>query len=518
MSSPTRTNLVAVLGLLLVVLYLSGDGLSQPTIEGLDGAHHVMDGVFFRDFYVDLPFDSLGAYPLDYYAQYPALGFIFWPPVYPMLEGLFFLLAGEISLFVSQLCMLFFACMAMCAGFYLLRPRLGLGLSCLALISLFGISEFIKYQNQVRLEVPTIAVGLWFLLSYQSLLSRAKPELWRLCCFSLLGATAIYTKQTAFPILLAVGVDLVLNRRQLLRQPRFLASGATLVLLLVPLALFTLKYGKSNIAQSLGSGTATIMEGYQSSARFSLESWLFYPSGLWEFVNPLILLLAALGAVLCLTLREFRRANTLWLAWAVCFYLAFSYFDNRTLRFAMLLYPPLVFLAAGALHQLLQLPRLAERRALFLGCLLVASGGLAVRNESRHVLAGFPDVDAVLAPLKIEGARGNLAYMGRFRQLFVYHFRREDPRREHHFLQADDILAGQPDLLEQLAKYRVQYILVESTQPEMLERLRSAPEGIQVRAEHELHSPRESLKLTLFEYTGELAPTMAAPPLKTKLL
>ena len=518
MLSHPRSNLAAVLGLLLVVLYLSWDGLSQPTIEGIDGAHHVMDGVFFRDFYVDLPFDSLGSYPFDYYAQYPALGFIFWPPVYPMVEGLFFLLAGEINLFVSQLCMLFFACMAMLAGFFLLRPRFGPGLSCLAMISLFGISEFIKYQNQVRLEVPTIAVGLCFLLSYQGLLSRAKPEYWRLCCFSLLGAIAIYTKQTAFPILLAVCLDLLLHRRQLLRQPRFLASGAALVLLLVPLALFTLKYGKSNIAQSVGSGTATIMEGYESAARFSLESWLFYPSGLWEFVNPLILLLAVLGSVLCITQREFRRANTLWLAWAACFYLAFSYFDNRTLRFTVLLYPPLVFLAAGALQWLLQLPRLAAKRTLILGCLLLASGGLALRNESRHVLAGFRDVGAVMAPLKIEAARGNLAYLGRFRQLFVYHFRKEDPRREHHFLQADDILSGQPELLEQLSKYRVQYILVESTQLEMLERLRAAPEGIRVHAEHELHSPRESLKLTIFEFTGELAPTMAAPPLKTKLL
>jgi 4-amino-4-deoxy-L-arabinose transferase-like glycosyltransferase len=91
----------------LVPLLVSWYTLHNQSIEGLDQAHHIMDGMFFRDLIVDHPFSHLKDYGLHYYTQYPALGFKFWPPFFPLIEGLFLLVFG-MHIVVARWCLLAF--------------------------------------------------------------------------------------------------------------------------------------------------------------------------------------------------------------------------------------------------------------------------------------------------------------------------------------------------------------------------------------------------------------------------
>ena len=52
----------------LIPLLVSWYTLHNQNIEGLDQAHHIMDGMFFRDLIVDHPFSHLKDYGLHYYA------------------------------------------------------------------------------------------------------------------------------------------------------------------------------------------------------------------------------------------------------------------------------------------------------------------------------------------------------------------------------------------------------------------------------------------------------------------
>src|SRR5678815_5209908 len=85
---------VAVLAILFCAVFvLSYHTLGMQTIEGLDPAHTIMDGLYFRDLIIDHPLNPI-SYTLSYYRQYPALGFLFWPPFFPFVLGLGFLVGG----------------------------------------------------------------------------------------------------------------------------------------------------------------------------------------------------------------------------------------------------------------------------------------------------------------------------------------------------------------------------------------------------------------------------------------
>src|SRR5689334_2773985 len=87
-------RILPYIGIAVAALILSLPSIGTTKIDDLDSAHHIMDGIFFRDVIVDLPVAHPFHYTLDYYKKYPALGFLFWPPFFPAVEGIAFLLGG----------------------------------------------------------------------------------------------------------------------------------------------------------------------------------------------------------------------------------------------------------------------------------------------------------------------------------------------------------------------------------------------------------------------------------------
>ena len=80
-------NLLALVTILACVIVVSLPTVTSPDIDDLDSAHHLVDGYFFRDLIVDHPVSHLESYALGYYKQYPAMGFIFWPPFFRLFSG-----------------------------------------------------------------------------------------------------------------------------------------------------------------------------------------------------------------------------------------------------------------------------------------------------------------------------------------------------------------------------------------------------------------------------------------------
>ena len=121
-------NTLALAGLLTIVFLISQPSLFNPDIDDLDSAHHLMDGYFFRDLIIDHPVSHLPAYTLNYYKQYPALGFLFWPPVFPFVLGLFCLMGGA-HVLTARLCIAFFGLIFSFAFYAILRRRLSVWLA-----------------------------------------------------------------------------------------------------------------------------------------------------------------------------------------------------------------------------------------------------------------------------------------------------------------------------------------------------------------------------------------------------
>ena len=73
----------------------------------VDEAQHGVTGLFMADALRDFPVTHPVQYAYTYYAQYPAVAILHWPPLFYVFEGLSFLLLGP-SAMAARLAVLFF--------------------------------------------------------------------------------------------------------------------------------------------------------------------------------------------------------------------------------------------------------------------------------------------------------------------------------------------------------------------------------------------------------------------------
>jgi len=452
-------TLVLVLGVVLVSI----PGLITPQIEGLDGAHHIMDGVFFYDALRQFPVYDPVSFTFDYYKQYPALGFMFWPPLYPFFESLFFFAFG-LNLFAAQLSIL--ACSLLLAGsiYAISRTFVPRGLALITALCLTFSPSLFQYFNVVMLEIPTLL--MMCLCSWCYLQIRAH-SLWSnagyMQLLSLLAALSLYTKQTAFICLLAIAIDILLYHPKALRSRQTWLALLSFLVLATPLVLFTLKFGQANIQQSIGQNTQAIMASYQGIPRWTVNNWLYYPYKIYSALPLPISILGVLALTSCALSASFRRENFLWLTWIAVFYLFFSFFDNKSIRFVLLIFPPIYLLAFNALWFIAKSSVRPIKPSALAGFaslpLLYSIYSLLVPSVQLSTVQNTTDIIELASVDKIDG---NLLYLGHYRQVFVFDVRRLDTDMNVFVLQGEDLLATEHDPIEVLRKYRVRRIIVEN--------------------------------------------------------
>ena len=110
------------------------------------------------------------------------------------------MLFGGTNMVAAQLAIVCFSLLGAASAFYLLRDRLGPWVALAAVLCLFSLPQFIKYQNVLMLELPAITMGLLTLLLYQKLLVAGSVPWWRYSLFAVVGVASIYTKQTQFVV------------------------------------------------------------------------------------------------------------------------------------------------------------------------------------------------------------------------------------------------------------------------------------------------------------------------------
>src|ERR1039458_8205541 len=205
------TRLLPYLAIVIVVGVISTYAIGSTAIDGLDSAHHIMDGIFFRDLLVDQPLAHPIAYTLDYYRKYPALGFLYWPPLFPSIEGFAFLFTG-IDIRTSRACILCFGVILGIVFYRLLQRRHGSLYGFLGAILLVSTPLVASYLNQVMLEVPAIAMGLLTIAAYRRLATNEDAvRLREGILFAVVAAAAAYTKQTIVFVYAAIACDVLVH-------------------------------------------------------------------------------------------------------------------------------------------------------------------------------------------------------------------------------------------------------------------------------------------------------------------
>lgn len=308
-----------------------------------DSPRHALNGVFVADMLRDMPLHDPSGYAYAYYAKYPALTILFYPPLFYFFSAPFYWLFGVSHETALGAVFALYAIFAL-GSYRLFRFWLPPVFAALAAAALVLSPEIAFWGRQVMLEVPAFAPLIWSAVCFTSFRKTGKNS--RLYWASALLVLAMYTKISAAFIAPAYVLVLLIENRGLLRQRHVWIVGALSAIALVPLIVMTTKFGQANVQSVSGIADSEV-------SRLSISGWLWYVKQIPGQIGwPLSI--AALLAIIAACVGGFahRSGNSLergdlvfWYAWLLVGYAFFSAIDLKEARHSVFILPPLVFLA-----------------------------------------------------------------------------------------------------------------------------------------------------------------------------
>lgn len=335
-------------GLILLIIALFLGAPTGGDFYWSDAPRHALNGAFVKDFLVSAPWSDPSDFAYRYYAQYPALTILFYPPLFYVISAPFYALLGVshgTALFIVMLHYIAFTFGAWrLFSFWLPGWR-----SVAATVMLVASPEIAFWGRQVMLEVPAFAFLIWSTVFFT--LYRREGKAYMLYWSIALLVLAMYTKiSVAFMALAFVGTLLIERRTALLKDKHIWISGLLGVIALIPLVILTMKFGQANAQSVTGIADATV-------GRDSFSGWVWYLSQMPEQIGWFVCVAALFGLVTAVVGRRMittiKQGDWLfWGLWALCGYLFFSVIDLKEVRHSVFILPPVVMMASAMLLQL----------------------------------------------------------------------------------------------------------------------------------------------------------------------
>lgn len=386
-----------------------------------DETRHVMNGVFVRDLLVDRPLVHPLTYTYEYYAKYPALSIPHWPPLFYLVEALFFLIFG-ISVWASRLAILGFAVLG---AYFWYRIAERYGSRSRALLSAFVfcmLPIIMVFESVTMLEIPHVALCLGAIFFWLRWVEAERAvDLWALAGFVV---AAMLTSQSSIFLAVFLGLEFLLNLRfRLLRTWQVWAALLASVGIVVSWYLFSFRALTLSYQRAVGSEFQHVVNRW---------SVLFYLRKLPDQLGLVLLIFACIG-IGWSVVRGASRYRFL-LLWIVSAYLCFTLILEKEPRHIFIWLPPLVYFS------LLGVEALLPRRSwvwlaygaiglyFLVGAVRFQRPQLAgVENVARFVLAQ-PESDVVY-------------YQGNLNGAFVFYVRQLDPQKRHMVARDKQIVA-----------------------------------------------------------------------------
>lgn len=416
---------------LLIMVCVALMFFGAPTggaFEWSDAPRHALNGVFVKDALAALPFKDPAGYAYRYYAQYPALTILFYPPLFYFISAPFYAVFGvshNTALLAIAVHYLFFAW----GSWQLFRFWLGRWAACAAALMLVASPEIASWGRQVMLEIPAFAFLTWSAVMFTRY-RREQRIVWLYLAAALL-VLAMYTKISTCFMAAAFAGTLLAERRAALMRDRhtwFIVLLAGIAL--VPLLFITMKFGQANMQSVTGIADAAV-------SRTSISGWVWYlrqfPAQLgWPLAA--VAVIGAAFAVVRPRVQAMVRMDTLfWVLWFICGYLFFSAIDLKEPRHSIFILPPLV-LAAAMLLARLPAPGSAIALAALAGAVLLQT--LFMRPVL--YVKGYAESANVIAQHAPAGS--SVLFSGYRDGSFVFNMRSHEERRDLTVVRADKLL------------------------------------------------------------------------------
>ena len=412
-----------------------------------DAPRHALNGVFVKDLFSAAPFSDPAGFAYSYYAQYPALTILLYPPLLYFISAPFYALFGvseSTALLVVGLHYIAFAC----GSWKLFRFWLPPWQAAAAAAMLAIAPEIAFWGRQVMLEIPAFAFMVWSAVFFTRYRRELRPLFLYVAAFLLV--LAMYTKLTACFLAPVYAATLIGERKTLAIRDRHTWIVLLLsIVSLIPLFFITVKFGQANVQSVTGIADAV-------ASRKTFAGWIWYaqqfPAQLgWPLVA--VCLLAAMAAALKKTMGGMSRQDFLfWLFWLIAGYLFFSAVDLKEARHSVFLLPPLVLASALFLARL-PVPWFS---AIALALLTLAVVIETVMFRPVFYVRGYAEAAEFIAKAAPQDSK--ILFSGYRDGSFVFNMRGREDRRDLSVIRADKLLlsvavrrelgVGQKDLSE----------------------------------------------------------------------
>ena len=157
--------------LLVMIVYVSlvCIGITNSSFADTDASRHALDGLYYHDLVVSIlsgemgiSFSNIYNFTTEQFLRYPAMGLLWWPPFFPFVEALFYMLFG-VSIVSAKLCIIFFGILGIVFWYFLVieifkKYKLKHSLAFFSSL-LFAIAPFIfRYSRTIMREVPATSL------------------------------------------------------------------------------------------------------------------------------------------------------------------------------------------------------------------------------------------------------------------------------------------------------------------------------------------------------------------------
>jgi hypothetical protein len=458
--SSRRRVLLLLLSLTLVTIVLLRGIHKGEFSENVDETVHACTGLYVASFLHDLPLRHPVEYTYRYYAQYPSLGIVMYPPAFYLIEGLAFFIFGP-SVVTARLTILVIALVGFFFWFKLVNELEDEYTAALSTVLLAFMPSVLNYAKTVMLDVPLmsfcIAASYFWIVYLRRGLSR--DLYWFAAFFSL----AFLTKQHAIYLVLWCPVTLaVLRKWERILNWKFGAAAVLSCLIVAPAYILQIVMNRS---------LALNLEG--TAANASMQ-WGYYWGKLPYLIGWGAIVASAIGVLL--SLWKGKKENTvLMLSWIACCYIVFTLIRHKDAEGRYILYwvPAFAYFAVAPFIRVRSTP-LMRVSGTALVAILLTWYGVRAWNYQRLYVSGYAQAARQLTKLPGGCVLVDIELAGNF----TFFMRALDPARRFVILRkalyetrtvrewgVTEFAHNRSEVAEVLKKDSVEYIVVENNMP-----------------------------------------------------
>lgn len=300
--------------------------------EHVDETVHAATGLYVASFIHDLPLRHPVQYTYRYYAQYPSLGIVMYPPAFYVVEGLAFLLFGA-SVVTARLTVVAFALFGLYFWFQLVAELEDEYTAALSTVLLAILPSVLQYEKAVMLDLPLMAFCLaasyfWVIYLRRGLDRHLYWFAFFLCC-------AFYTKHhAAYLLLWCFFTVAALKKWDRVLRWRAAATAGVCFLVVAPVYV---------IGMLMSASTALHLQGPFAD---STMRWGYYFAKLPFLIGWEAIVIGVLG--LLVYLWKGKRENALlMLSWIASCYIVFTLVRHKEERYILYWVPAFAFFAVA---------------------------------------------------------------------------------------------------------------------------------------------------------------------------